>query len=272
MALKNVLISGDCHGRVSERLHKIAITMPEYRPEETAVILLGDVGFQYYLNKKDRIQKLEASSYGYTIYCVHGNHEARPRESRGMKLIGDDFVGGAVWMEEEFPLIRYFCDWGFYNIQGRKTLVLGGAYSVDKHYRLANGWQWFEDEQLTAADMRTCMSNMKEFGHKFDLVLSHTCPYRYMPTDLFLNYIDQSTVDNTMELWMDEVISTIPTRIHLWGHFHADRIEAPYCEMFYTEVEDLKIIEERWNRYDKTGELDWWLPMSPSMKKVMNKE
>lgn len=264
MALKNVLISGDCHGRVGDRLHKIHNTMPSYRPEETAVILLGDVGLNYYLNKKDRYQKQEVSSYGYTIYCVHGNHEARPREKLGMKLVNDDFVGGAVWIEEEFPLIRYFCDWGFYNIQGRKTLVLGGAYSVDKHYRIQNGWQWFDDEQLTIADMRTCLFNMREYGYEFDLVLSHTCPYDWMPTDLFLNCIDQSTVDNTMELWMDEVRRDVPWNLWLFGHFHQDRLERPHVEMFYYEVEDLKTIEERWKRYDETGELDWWLPKSPN--------
>jgi 3-oxoacid CoA-transferase subunit A len=203
------------------------------------------------------------SSYGYTIYCVRGNHEARPCEKLGMHLVNDEFVGGAVWVEDEFPLIHYFCDWGFYNIQGRKTLVLGGAYSVDKHYRIQNGWQWFENEQLTTAEMRTCMFNMKEYYQEFDLVLSHTCPYEWRPTDLFLNFIDQSTVDNTMELWMDEVQREIPWGIWLFGHYHQDRLERPHVEMFYYEVEDLKTVEERWARFDETGELDWWLPKSP---------
>lgn len=264
MALRHILITGDTHGQVSDRLHKIHNTMPNYRPEETAVFILGDVGLNYYLNKRDKINKKMVSSYGYTIYCVRGNHEARPCEKLGMHLVNDEFVGGAVWVEDEFPLIRYFCDWGFYNIQGRKTLVLGGAYSVDKHYRLVNGWQWFENEQLTTAEMRTCMFNMKEYGHEFDLVLSHTCPYDWMPTDLFLNCIDQSTVDNTMELWMDEVRRDVPWSLWVFGHFHQDRLERPHVEMFYYEVEDLETIEARWKRYDETGELDWWLPKSPN--------
>ena len=108
MALKNVLISGDCHGMVSERLRQIHNTMPGYRPEETAIILLGDVGLNYHLNKRDYIHKKEVSSYGYTIYCVRGNHEAKPGEHLGMKLVDDDFVGNPVWIDEEFPLIRYF--------------------------------------------------------------------------------------------------------------------------------------------------------------------
>lgn len=261
MMLKHALISGDTHGGNCNRLSVIKESMPEYKPEETAVIILGDVGFNYYLGKRDKINKAEASRYGYTIYCVRGNHEARPSEKLGMRLVNDDFVGGPVWIEDEFPLIRYFCDWGIYNILGRRTLIIGGAYSVDKWYRLQNGWTWFKDEQLTDFEMTACLKNA--VGREWDLILSHTCPFRYLPEDLFLRSVDQSTVDQTMEKWMDKLISDIPPGfIHLWGHFHADRIEAPYCEMFYTEVEDIETIISRWDKYRDTGELDWWIPKS----------
>jgi 3-oxoacid CoA-transferase subunit A len=270
MAIKNWIITGDTHSQVANRLGTIRHTMSEYVPEETAVIILGDAGLLYYLDKKDTQHKREANIYGYTIYCVHGNHEARPSEKLGMKLIHDDDVGGPVWIEDEFPLIRYFCDWGHYDIGGRKTLVIGGAYSVDKWYRLQNGWRWFEDEQLKDFEMDACYRNAIDY--QFDMILSHTCPVSLQPTDLFLGCIDQSTVDNTMELWMDKVRSKIRHRLWLWGHYHGDRIEAPYCEMFYTDVECLENIEARWKKYDETGKLDWWLPVSPKMKKIMNKE
>lgn len=269
MALKHVLITGDTHGRNCERLRNIRDDMPEYAPEETAVIILGDVGFCYYLDSFDRHHKKEASRYGYTIYCVRGNHEARPSEELGMHLIYDDFVGGTVWIEDEFPLIRYFCAWGIYKILGRKTLVIGGAYSIDKFYRLQNGWRWFENEQLTQHEMTACMKNVK--GREFDLILSHTLPYNYLPTDMFLKTVNQSTVDNTMEIWLQELSQAIEWKIWLGGHFHADRIEAPHCEIFYYEVEDLESIEARWKKYDETGELDWWLPVSPGMSKIVNK-
>lgn len=269
MALKHALITGDTHGRNCERLRSIKENMPEYTPEETAVIVLGDAGFNYYLDSSDRRHKKEASRYGYTIYCVRGNHEARPSEELGMHLIHDDFVGGAVWIEDEFPLIRYFCAWGIYEILGRKTLVIGGAYSVDKFYRLQNNWHWFENEQLTDFEMVACLKNAKD--REFDFILSHTCPLSFQPTDMFLNFIDQSTVDNTMEVWMEAVRKEVRWNYWLFGHYHADRIEAPHVEQFYTEVEDLESIEARWKKYDETGELDWWLPLSPAMQKIVNK-
>lgn len=179
-----------------------------------------------------------------------------------MKLIEDADVGGPVWIEEEFPRIRYFCEWGHYTINGLRTLVVGGAYSVDKYYRLAQGWKWFESEQLTELEMDACLRNTRM--EHFDLVLTHTCPYSWRPTDLFLRGIDQSKVDNTMEIWMEKLKEEMDWGIWLYGHYHTDRLERPYAEIFYYEMEDLNNIVARWEKYKKTGELDWWLPKSPN--------
>jgi 3-oxoacid CoA-transferase subunit A len=261
--LEKVLITGDTHSQVAQRLFYIKQNMPEYDPEKTAVIVLGDLGLNYYLDKKDYLHKKEASAYGYTIYAVRGNHEARPSEKLGMRLQYDTFVNGAVWVEDEFPLIRYFADWGIYNILGNRTLVIGGAYSVDKYYRLEQNWAWFENEQLTKWEMDACYRNAIEYPY-FDLVLTHTCPRSVQPTDLFLGCIDQSKVDSAMEIWMDTLKENLTYDLWLWGHYHGDRIERPRMEMFYYEVEDLNTIKSRWEQYGKTGELDWWLPKSPN--------
>jgi 3-oxoacid CoA-transferase subunit A len=240
VAIKNVLITGDTHGCTADRLDYIQTIMTDYTPKETAVIILGDVGLNYYLSSLDEYKKRRVNSFGFTIYCVRGNHDARPSDVPGMHLVNDDFVKGAVWVQDEYPNIRYFTDWGVYNIQGRRTLVIGGAYSVDKHYRLQQGWQWFANEQMTDYERRSCARNVKE--RHFDLVLSHTCPASLQPTDLFLSFIDQKSVDNTMEKWMDDLMPMIYWRLHLWGHYHADRIYPPAEKshvMLYKEIQDL---------------------------------
>lgn len=58
----------------------------------------------------------------------------------------------------------------------------------------------------------------------FDLVLSHTCPYPYEPTDLFLAGLDQSTVDSTMERYLGEIEFNLDYKRWAFGHFHADRL------------------------------------------------
>lgn len=271
----------DTHGGLATitRISDIQRNMPNYKPEETAILILGDSGLNFWLNKTDKKYKKLLNSMGYHIYCVRGNHEQRPELVKDMISIEDKDVNNAVWMEEAFPNIRYFVDGYIYNLCGYSALVIGGAYSVDKWYRLARaGYNpeeaetadpkkcgWFKDECLTAAEMATIMEEVK--GESVDFILSHTCPLYWEPTDLFLNGIDQSTVDKSMEVWLDELKDNVKWKCYLFGHYHADRIERPHVEQFYQEYEDVESIIARWNKYDETGELDWYLPKSPNFYK-----
>lgn len=267
--IKNWFITGDTHGKVAERLHHIPDTL---NPEETAIIILGDAGFNFWLNKTDTKAKREASKYGYTIYCVRGNHEERPENISSMETSFDENVCGPVFVENEFPNIRYFKDGRTYEINGHRTLVIGGAYSVDKWYRLARvgldeqtndpaKTGWFPSELLTEDEMLQIAS--VTFGEEFDFVFSHTCPLSWEPRDLFLSFIDQSTVDKSMEQWLDVIKADIHWGIWCFGHFHKDRIERPRVEQFYGDIEPLEAV---WNRWfdDETIKEEWWLEKSPN--------
>ena len=261
--IKHVLVTGDMHSRVKERLQYIKDMMPEYSPEETAVIVLGDFGTNYYLSKHDWKIKHHAAKFGYTIYALRGNHEQRASLVKNMEKVYDNFVHGYVYMEQEFPNIKYFADEvAEYEILDKKVLCIPGAYSVDKWYRLQNDGQWFADEQLTAEEMSHAE---KEFAGKYyDFVFSHTAPLDWEPRDLFLNCIDQSKVDKTMEVWMNKFKEMFNWKCWCFAHYHTDRLERPHVEIFYQEVEPLNTIASRWKKYDETGELDWWLPRSPN--------
>ena len=274
--IKNVVITGDTHGGQSAvaRVGNIDRSMG-YKPEETAIIILGDAGLNFWLNNTDKKYKKLLCAYGYTIYCVRGNHEERP-ENLGYELQYDENVCGDVYVDSDFPSIRYFVDGGEYNIGGHSVLTIGGAYSVDKWYRLARAGYaaveaetadpkkcgWFKDELLTEEEMHRI--GKITLSKHYDFVLSHTCPYSWEPIDLFLNCVDQSTVDKSMEIWMDALKNCIDWGVWCFGHFHADRIERPRVEQFYQEYEDMEAIWQRWHG-KKTYSLEWWLPKSPWM-------
>ena len=257
--IKEFMITGDCHREFS-RFKNYPVEI-QNNPE-VAVIILGDAGINYTLNKYDNdIKDYLTKNYKFRIYCVRGNHEARPQNVQGMKLIYDEDVCGDVYMEEAWPQIRYFKDWGIYQLGKYRAAVIGGAYSVDKEYRLMRGSGWFEDEQLSIDEMLECTRDF--MGEEVDLVFSHTCPICWEPRDLFLSMINQSSVDKSMELFLEELAKVFRWKVWAFGHYHCDRVERPYVEQYYRDTEDITFIIKRWDAYKETGKLDWWLVKSP---------
>lgn len=258
--IKNWLITGDTHGQVLERLSHI-----EYPPDETALIILGDMGLNFYLNKTDRKNKRNVNATGFRIYAVRGNHEERP-ENLSMEQMYDEDVDGGVYYEPEFPNIRYLFDGESYNIHDYSVLVIGGAYSVDKWYRLrgrpedTDSWTgWFKDEQLTKKEMDEIGAWIE--GKRYDFVLTHTCPISWEPRDLFLSGLDQSKVDKSMELWLEDIKSKVDWEVWLCGHYHDDRLIRPGAEMYFHDIESLDTIWERWQDPEN---IDWWLKKDPN--------
>lgn len=212
---KQFLITGDTHGSLM-RFDEL------YGLKNWALIILGDAGFNYSFSnyEKQKKQLIHKSFPTCTIYCVRGNHEAHPKTLK-YKLKYDKEIKGRVYQDPVAPNIKYLKDGEEYEINGLKTLVIGGAYSIDKYYRLAVGDKWFEDEQLSDIEKFHIWNKCKDT--KYDLILSHTCPLSLQPTDLFLSDIDQSTVDNSMEIWMDSIKNFNNYNYWLWGHYHDDR-------------------------------------------------
>jgi 3-oxoacid CoA-transferase subunit A len=233
--------------------------------EENWMICLGDFGGLYGLDYYDAAFKRQLSSFPFNYFVIRGNHERRasacaqfhPEQWEKVQCFG-----GTCLRELCFPKIYYADDaGGVYNINGRKALVLPGAYSVDKDYRLYNGWFWNPTEQMSTEEMEAIESQV--CGQHFDFVFSHTCPLDWQPTDLFLKGLKQSGVDNTMEKWMNKLKNNITFGCWCFGHYHEDRAERPRVEMFFHEVEDMEEIERRWLGYDLAGELPWYFPKSP---------
>ena len=253
----------DTHGQLATRLDNIERNCSCISKENTGVIVLGDAGINDYLNNTDAKWKKIINNHGIYVYCVRGNHEERPQNIDTMVLIEDENVGNCVWYEPKYPFIRYFSDGATYNLvvgqQTYKTLVIGGAYSIDKEWRLQKNAQWFPQEQLSQEEMEK-ISFLYE-GDTFDLILSHTCPFSWQPTDLFLSFINQDAVDKSMELWMDKLKDQVNWNVWLFGHFHDDRLVRPHVEMFFNDYEDLAAIFERWNNED---EIPWWMKKDPN--------
>lgn len=205
----------------------------EKHPSNTdTLILLGDSGANFFGNYMDRNFKKKLGSYKFNYFIIRGNHDKRPEDcyrENPADWTQEVYFGNTVFVEKAHPYIKYALDHpAVYEINGHSTLVIPGAYSVDKLYRIRYNLGWFENEQLSENEMRLGKELAVELEKKVDLVLTHTCPKIYQPTDLFLSVVDQSTVDNAMERYLGEIECDLDYKLWLFGHYHHLRVYPKY--------------------------------------------
>jgi len=207
-----IYITGDTH-RDFSRLNNIKFN------NDDILIVLGDAGINYFLNNEDIKYKEYLKRYNIKLFCIRGNHEERPENIKTYKE--STMFGGKVYIEKNYPNLIFAKDGEIYNIDKKRVLVIGGAYSVDKEYRIIYGHRWFKDEQLTKEEMDIIFDKVK--GSHFDVVLTHTCPYKYEPKEMFLEGLDQSKVDKSMEYFLDKIEENIDYDKWYCGHFHNEK-------------------------------------------------
>lgn len=183
------------------------------------MIILGDTGINYFLNTKDVTLKKKLSKYPITLFCVHGNHEERPENISSYKT--KEFHNGLVYYEEEYPNILFAKDGEIYNFNNMKTLVVGGACSVDKDYRIRAGLKWFKSE-LPDEHTKSNIINKVKKNNKIDVILTHACPYKYLPIESFLSFVTASKVDKSFEQWLEQLLDIKFIRWYC-GHHHINR-------------------------------------------------
>lgn len=236
--MNKIYVMSDIHGDGRHIRNFLTRINNKYDDTDT-IILLGDTGTNFFFNKRDDEMKSKLNSFGINLFLVRGNHEERPSicaEKNPNKWHKEPFWGWFVWVENDYPYIKYAMDFvTFYYIPYKddnseietpsflKTLVIPGAYSVDKYKRLKMGWSWFPQEQLSKSEQLAGLALIEQQEWNCNLVLSHTCPISYEPTDLFLPIVDQSMVEKNMERYLGYIENQLDYNLWLFGHFHDTR-------------------------------------------------
>lgn len=248
---KEIFITGDKHGDFSE------VTIWSHQlindRNNSIIIVLGDSGLNFSVNRmyygmnklyEENNTLYKASPFNRVIYrdstetvikknilkdhvycdeifVIHGNHEARAETVEGYET--KEWNGGIVYFQPEYPNILFAKDGEIYTINGETYFVCGGAYSIDKEFRLRNYWNWFFDEQPDDEIKERAIKNLEKADWKVDYVLSHTCPYKYIPTETFDNSTKDLKVDNSTEKWLDEIEEKLDYKKWYCGHFHINK-------------------------------------------------
>ena len=211
-----IYYTGDIHGQKYDIVRFCKRNKPL---KNDIIIILGDVGANYSLDIRDVELKTALDNLKPTIFCVHGNHEMRPHSISSYKT--KKWNGGIVWYEEEYPSLLFAKDGEIYNLEGLRHIVIGGAYSVDKFYRITRGYNWWEDEQPSEEIKQYVERQLKD--NSIDVILSHTCPFKYEPIEAFIPGIDESTVDVSTEKWLDKIEESTDYKAWFCGHWHIDK-------------------------------------------------
>ena len=213
-----IYITGDTHRdfrRVAAFCDKVKST------KNDILIILGDVGINYFGAEKDNILKQQLGDLPITLFCIYGNHEQRPENISTYKEA--EWRGGTVYVEPNFPSLIFAKDGEVYELNKKRCIVISGAYSVDKAVRLANNWGWWPDEQPSDEIKEHVERQIEKEKRKTDIVLSHTCPLKYIPTEVFISGINQSDVDNSTEKWLDSIEDSLIYNHWYCGHYHTNK-------------------------------------------------
>ena len=133
-----IYITGDTHGLID--FDKLNYFKTIYTSEKDVLIILGDAGIAWSEEELEHtISKYEL--LGITIIFIDGNHE---NFSMLNNLPIVEMYGAK--MHKISNNIYHVLRGEIMTINNLNFLCLGGAISIDKHYRILNKSYWLEEE------------------------------------------------------------------------------------------------------------------------------
>jgi hypothetical protein len=227
-----IFITGDTHGSF-DRLLSLDLTSND------TLIILGDFGGIYDNFTQDvpydpSVKQLLEKPW--TTLFIDGNHEnfVRLNALPSAEKYGDE-VG--VVSDNLFHLKRG----RLYTIEGKTFFTFGGAYSIDKNYRVPYV-SWWPEELPSEADYHAALNKLIETNYKMDYVLTHTAPYTVIK-QLFGTDDIYGTDERPLNRFLDLIYNS--GRYIKWycGHLHIDREITPKFQALYNDVVPLTLEE-----------------------------
>ena len=264
--MSKIFVTGDIHGYTPAFELRLRYSQYDFQKDD-ALICTGDVGIEYGKKIQHTLKEVMRDFPG-TIYIMRGNHDNRYWANHIVYDENNNYYSetpkdGWCFNTKESPIpdliyekkydnIKYIRDEGdILNIQNQNILFIPGAFSVDKQYRIKNGLPYESREQLTYTECLNLLSKLDNFlqYNQIDYIISHTCPLDLQTyfQDLFLSFVDQSMVDNSMEKFLDQIYDLIGDRFNHWyfGHYHDNRDINDKITMLYDKIIELGDSVER---------------------------
>jgi predicted phosphohydrolase len=233
-----IYIIGDRHGE-EDGFSEQKLPGQSLWTSDDTVIVTGDFGYVMRgewnnLPEKNKLNALAQKPY--TILFCDGNHEGfdyleqYPQEVRyGAPVcrIRDN----VFWLQRGY----------IYTIEGKTFFVMGGAYSVDKAFRMS--YQeicgekiWFEQELPSPEEYRRAIQNLEANNNTVDYVITHTAPRSMIPR-IIHSYPDDH--DRELTGFFEWIYHDIHFTHWYLGHFHCDMHIGEQITVCYEAISEL---------------------------------
>lgn len=222
-----IKVIGDIHGETEKVFYEIAKSAAENNGESIHLILLGDAGINFYLNREDERAKCGLQNYinfyrkergiDIKILFVRGNHDCPPKHIFTYRETA--FCGGTVYVEDNYPGLLFLKDGEMYKIENKTFYVIGGGNSTDYFSRLLNNQPYFSDESLSYEEQDIILQSLSEMKEDNIILLSHMLPEWTSPERK-----KRQLAGSSMEGFLQKVYTLYHEKISLWlaGHYHRD--------------------------------------------------
>lgn len=215
-----ILVAGDTHGDLVHLQYLIDVARKQ---KCDRVFVVGDFGYWAhlrwgieFLDKLDR----HANITNMPVYFIDGNHDKTSH-------ILANYDSPECTDKEGFLLVRSYVRYAKrghrWTWDGVKFIALGGAYSVDKDWRVKQdtaegkpGNSWFPEEEMTDQEMEAIFS---ADATQVDVIMAHDKPLSStIPFGDWTAYPE--TVPNQQRL--DEAVRVLDPALFLHGHLHVN--------------------------------------------------
>ena len=193
----------------------------------TVAIVLGDFGLPWSsdceidergVHTNDHTDRYLLKWYdqkSFKVLAVPGNYDNYDVIE---KLLEVEMFGAKVCKVSDN--VFYLKRGEIYEIEGKRFLVLGGAMSENKAWRVPHE-SWWPQEKWSEGEKTACLEKIAACGGKFDYVLSHTGPSAGISEtdDFFKNEKNMKEVlKDTTVVFNDKVDEMIEHKKWFFGH------------------------------------------------------
>lgn len=197
-----ILVAGDTHGDMEQVHYLLAMAKREGCGR---VVQVGDFGYWPHMRAFDQHVAEAASEAGVMWFWLDGNHENFDALERAVDVNAAEPQRMAEWL---WYLPRG-CTWEW---DGVRFMALGGAYSIDKAYRV-EGRSWWRQELLTREQVERAMDR-----GQVDILFTHDAPEGACP--IVTNEYKGDEISRGNRKAVTAVMDAVIPKIVIHGHYH----------------------------------------------------